>query len=966
MLESYALGGLGHRNVTPTGGGWRRAATRRPFAAIVSAGAIVLGMTADAVAFDPAPAQFATSQEIVAEYAAGLTFADLDGVLGDEILFVSQSRLRIVHHLGHRVLSAPIEVPVPGSAVETFLVHDFDRDGVPDLVAASDDSLTFLRGLGGLSFAPAQAQAVSPSSDWVGRWLVKGDLDGDGWTDVLVAAGDSVQGFRWAGVGGFVALPTFGFEPPGSQPALLDFDGDGRADLARCQQGQGTSQLAIHPGLGDGSFGSPSLLGSAAPGFTGTNPLPVDLDRDGDMDLVYGTPQGTMRWLRNDGNGSYTLIEWTGVTFAFESPALGVGDLDHDGALDVVVPARVRGSGESKDLVQVVFDAARSDEYWVGCWHALERGRYGVDVYGAAVGDVDADGWLDVGTNAGAWQPVAVILWNAGDGTLLSRQEVRPALTQQFQFWNGSLVASRRAPLALPDLVAPYDGGLRLMRNHGNGVLVVSDDLGDHPVLAAGDLSGNGADDLIVADAAGLQVLLRDPVTGVFHPHGPPVAAGSFIALADFDGDGHLDLAVENASTLLRLPGDGDGGFGPPEPMGLTFPETHGPVLATDLNGDGRSDFVWSPLEVVVRGFTNAEYRAAVHGHLTDTSGRLGLASTDTVVVKGTSLCRRTFMLASGDVDGDGDADIVLEAAKCDRYWFGVFLNDGAGLLAAAGPGTPGGQYGGPLCVRDLNGDGLADVAIHQSDGSEWDLDLFMSRGDGSFSELPYLTGGRSVIGMVVEDFNGDGLPDIAAQGASFSYGEGLVILRNVTPAPPPTPALAAFSAARFEDGAIALAWSAPGGGAFTASIERALDDGPWATLATVTADGAGRGAFLDRDVVPGRRHGYRLRYDDGGLERASAEAWVDVPRLALALRGPFPNPADAAPRFEVELPARGEAALEVFDVAGRRVWSRPPAALAAGRHRVALDGAALAPGLYLARLRSGAGTAAMRFVVVR
>jgi hypothetical protein len=108
----------------------------------------------------------------------------------------------------------------------------------------------------------------------------------------------------------------------------------------------------------------------------------------------------------------------------------------------------------------------------------------------------------------------------------------------------------------------------------------------------------------------------------------------------------------------------------------------------------------------------------------------------------------------------------------------------------------------------------------------------------------------------------------------------------------------------------------------------------------------------------------------------ADTNAAIDVPpvagpppgRLRLAAS---PNPSAEAMSFVVELPAADAVDVEVFDLSGRRLaWTRH-GPLAAGRHALrwdgrGADGAPVAPGVYLARVRAGERTAATRFVRVR
>ncbi len=104
-----------------------------------------------------------------------------------------------------------------------------------------------------------------------------------------------------------------------------------------------------------------------------------------------------------------------------------------------------------------------------------------------------------------------------------------------------------------------------------------------------------------------------------------------------------------------------------------------------------------------------------------------------------------------------------------------------------------------------------------------------------------------------------------------------------------------------------------------------------------------------------------------GALADPIATAPALAPRTAFALRGVQPNPAPAGATVTFALPDARPASLELFDVAGRRVWSREVGVLGAGEHVVPLrDGVASPPGLYLIRLRQGEQTATARVVLVR
>ena len=123
---------------------------------------------------------------------------------------------------------------------------------------------------------------------------------------------------------------------------------------------------------------------------------------------------------------------------------------------------------------------------------------------------------------------------------------------------------------------------------------------------------------------------------------------------------------------------------------------------------------------------------------------------------------------------------------------------------------------------------------------------------------------------------------------------------------------------------------------------------------------------WIDQQVVPGHRYGYRLAYEDGGRVRRTVWTWVDVPALAaFALEGMRPNPTTGPREVVFSLAQDGLASLELYDVGGRRVWSHQ-ATYGAGRHVVALPGAPVSPGIYLVRLTQGAQSAVKRGVIVK
>lgn len=128
-----------------------------------------------------------------------------------------------------------------------------------------------------------------------------------------------------------------------SAPAFVDLDGDGDMDAV---VGSYNGTLSVFENNGAGVF--TELTGAANP-FNGVDvggysaPTFVDLDGDGDMDAVVGERYGTLRSFANDGAGGFTELTgaanpFNGISIGFRSSPSFV-DLDGDGDLDVVVGA---------------------------------------------------------------------------------------------------------------------------------------------------------------------------------------------------------------------------------------------------------------------------------------------------------------------------------------------------------------------------------------------------------------------------------------------------------------------------------------------------------------------------------------------------------------------------------------------------------------------------------------------------
>jgi len=175
--------------------------------------------------------------------------------------------------------------------------------------------------------------------------------------------------------------------------------------------------------------------------------------------------------------------------------------------------------------------------------------------------------------------------------------------------------------------------------------------------VALADLHGTGAKDIVYAcrDSCQSLVYLNDGKANFTRaePWGLPNSSVRAMAIADFDGDGHLDIAAcpEKLGCFVYF-NDGKGGFG----SGIQFQKPEAEpysMIAADLTRDGRPEiivgYVGAPGIVYFNDGTGKKYRPLPFG---DGDGAI-------------------YGMAAGDLDGDGWPDVVV--ARSDAPSFVLF-----------------------------------------------------------------------------------------------------------------------------------------------------------------------------------------------------------------------------------------------------------------------------------------------------
>lgn len=294
--------------------------------------------------------------------------------------------------------------------------------------------------------------------------------------------------------------------------------------------------------------------------------------------------------------------------------------------------------------------------------------------------------------------------------------------------------------------------------------------------VTPGDFDGDGNLDIATIDSAGISIWLGNG-DGTFRV-GPiyPLRQCVFIAAADFNRDGHLDLAVtrSNGSVAILL-GYGDGSFRAP----VDYAVGSGPqgLAIGDFNGDGVPD-----MAVANAGFVNGTY--------TGNTVSILLGNGD-----GTFGAQEVFKTANGplsittaDFGGAGRVDLAIATASS----FGtvsVLRGNGDGSFQASADyptSTNPNAMARTITTADLNGDGVIDFVaadlVHSKAGEAMEISVLLGSLNGTWHQTQTYNAGLvtdssaiadGLSGTVLADLDGDGKLDLITVGKQISVQLG-------------------------------------------------------------------------------------------------------------------------------------------------------------------------------------------------
>jgi hypothetical protein len=748
---------------------------------------------------------------------------------------------------------------------------DVDGDGFADVIVGApgyDDveaeegaAFVFLGSASGVAdgnplTANAQLESNQASAALGTSVAGAGDVDGDGYADVIVGAPgyDDVEAeegaaFVFAGSASGVADGnplTAGAQLESNQASAAlgtsvagagDVDGDGFADVivgapayddVEAEEGAAFVFLGSELGVADGNPGTAATQlesDQASAQLGGSVSAAGDVDGDGYADVIVGARyyNAGLGWGEGaafvflggasgvaDGNPATAAadIKVDGDMVSFGASVSSAGDVNGDGYADVIVGAPEYDSGDPAEGAAFLFlgsVAGITSQSVVSAAARFESDQADAQLGGcvASAGDVNGDGYADM--------IVGASLYDAG--------EIDEGAA--FVFLGGASGIAGGDPAA---------SDTQLESNQATAWLGTS-------VSGVGDLNGDGYADVIVGaptydagevDEGAAFVFLGsasgiadgDPGTADTQLEGDQAGAWfgfSVSGAGDVNGDGYADLIVGasdysagqsyEGAAFIYLGSASGIADGDPVTADAQLESNQADAYlgwsvsgAGDVNGDGYADvIVGSAAYTAGEAIEGAAF--VFHGGASGISD--GNPTTANAQIEGNqeSAWLGSSVSGAGDVDGDGYGDVIVgapdyDAGEVDEGVAVVFLGGATGI-ASGNPTTADALLEGDQAdalmgasvsgAGDVNGDGYADVIAGASDYDADETDegaafVFLGSDTGIANatpatadtqleaDQPYSWLGASVSGA--GDVNGDGYADVIAGASDYDAGK--------------------------------------------------------------------------------------------------------------------------------------------------------------------------------------------------
>ncbi|GGH69742.1 hypothetical protein GCM10011318_11070 [Phaeocystidibacter marisrubri] len=703
----------------------------------------------------------------------------------------------------------------------------------------------------GLSSTPANILESNQAGAYFGYAVSSaGDVNGDGYSDVIVGAyrydnGQSEEGAAYVYLGsatGLSSTPANIFESNqvsarfgSSVSSAGDVNGDGYSDVivganqyTNGQSNEGAAYVYLGSSTGLSSTPANIFESNQAGAFFGNFVSSAgDVNGDGYSDVIVGA-YAYDNGQSNEGRayvylGSSTglsstpanIFESNQVSANFGNSVSSAGDVNGDGYSDVIVGANRYDNGQSDEGAAFVYFGGASElsSTPVGQWTLNQAyANFGYSV--SSAGDVNGDGYEDVIVGANYYDNGQNLEGAAfvylGSATGLSSTPANIFESNQASAFFGNSVSSAgdvNGDGYSDVIVGAYqytngqtdEGAAFVYLGSASGLSAVPSDTLElnleysefgFSVSSAGDVNGDGYSDVIVgAPYPNSAAITNDGAFFVFLGS----ASGLSRTPANMKSS---QLGSELGQSVASAPMNMFVSF---QPLPNNFNIGYSVSSAGDVNGDGYSDVI-----VGAAYYSNGQTEeGAAYVYLGSSTG---LSSTPANILE-SNQANANFgwsVSSAGDVNGDGYSDVIVGAYRYDNgqseegaaY---VYLGSATGLSSTPAnifeSNQVSARFGSSVSsAGDINGDGYSDVIVGayyydngQSDEGAAYVYLGSATGLSSTpanifeSNQTYANFGTSV--SSAGDVNGDGYSDVIVgannQQSSSQGGAGYVYLGN-------------------------------------------------------------------------------------------------------------------------------------------------------------------------------------------
>jgi len=669
--------------------------------------------------------------------------------------------------------TAESDVPLAYFGYSVDSAGDVNGDGYSDVIVGARAYTNDVNAEGAAFVYHGSASGLSPTADWsaegnqdssdFGNSVAGvGDVDGDGYSEVVVGAYhyDVVglsegKAFLYKGSAAGLSATEVWDVDGGQDVADLgnfvspagDINADGYADVligvsnynGGTGHGQGRALLFLGSSTGlatSAEWTQDGPVSSSAFGATVSDA--GDVNGDGFGDIIIGAPnftndqtlEGAAFLYYGSSDVTESVASWdvaggsSGDEFGFS--ARTAGDVNGDGFGDVIIGAPGFDNGESNEGAAFVYHGSAAGPALVPDW-TVESDQEAAD-FGTSVsyaGDMNGDGFDDVIVGAPFFETVPDESW-------------------------GKVFVYPGSASGLSTTPSWTETGTDDLRGFGHGV---SD---------AGDMNGDGYGDVIVGSSTPLPPLTDSARVYLGSPSWSPTVRTL---------DELLDTLSESILDVVSSAGD--------------------------VNGDGFSDVIagdshWHD------GFGACGAAFVFLGSPTDTVYQRGWTYSDPAgcaADAGGSYSLGHAVSSAGDVNGDGFSDVMVgtpgysvEAPTEGEGRAEVFLGSASGLATTAAWSFESNMLGGFTGVSlstagDVNGDGFSDVVTGGgfTGFSQGSVDVFLGSSSG-LSTTPAMSAVDAAGAIIVQnagDVNGDGFGDVIVGDSATPAGRTLIYYGN-------------------------------------------------------------------------------------------------------------------------------------------------------------------------------------------